>query len=138
MKTHVGQSYAWADRNGDGLTQPEELSFGPGDPKQRPFRHYYWGVLPDTDGTLAFVGSDDQSLVKFPIRSFTACGEDEVEVVDYLLSPRNPDAIAIFRSELAGVKVVVTFTCGDSADRCSRISFSPSFFQAVGCPNLSS
>ena len=74
MSAHVGQSYAWADRNGDGLTQPEELSFGPGDPKQRPFRRYYWGVLPDTDGTLAFVGSDDQSLVKFPIRSFTACG----------------------------------------------------------------
>ena len=38
---------------------------------------------------------------------FTACGEDEVEVVDYLLSPRNPDAIAIFRSELASVNVVV-------------------------------
>jgi hypothetical protein len=41
---------------------------------------------------------------------FTACGEDEVEVVDYLLSPRNPDAIRITRSQLADVQVVVTGT----------------------------
>ena len=38
---------------------------------------------------------------------FTACGEDEVEVVDYLISPLNPDAIRISRSALAGVQVVV-------------------------------
>lgn len=41
---------------------------------------------------------------------FTACGEDEVEVVDYLFSPRNPDAIRISRSALAGVEVVVSGT----------------------------
>jgi len=82
MKDHVGQSYAWADTNGDGLTQPTELTFGPGDPKQRPFRHYYWGILPDTDGTLAFVGTDGQSLVKFPIRSYTACGAPVYDVTN--------------------------------------------------------
>ena len=75
MKPHVGQAFAWADRNGDGLTQPEELSFSPmgGGGNRKPLGAYYWGTLPGPDGTIAFLGQG-QSLVKLTITGATACG----------------------------------------------------------------
>lgn len=57
-------------------------------------------VMEDKDGQIVDCDGDAEC--------FTACGEDEVEVVDYLISPLNPDAISISRSQLAGVQVVVT------------------------------
>lgn len=37
----------------------------------------------------------------------TACGEDDVEVVDYLFSPRNPDPVVVARNANDGVTVAV-------------------------------
>ena len=68
---HAGQVYAWADQNGDGLVQTNELTFAPPTVK---FYSYYWGQLPETDGTIVYPGEDGKSLVKFPITGVTACG----------------------------------------------------------------
>ncbi len=37
----------------------------------------------------------------------TACGEDDVEVVDYLFGPRNPDPVVVLRNANDGVTVAV-------------------------------
>jgi hypothetical protein len=70
MKAHVGQTYAWADLNGDGLVQPGELTFAP-----IKARCPYWGSLPGRDGICTFLDGDhQQALWKFPVVRFADGG----------------------------------------------------------------
>ncbi|MGD0089614.1 MAG: hypothetical protein ABSE73_06805, partial [Planctomycetota bacterium] len=73
---HEGESYAWADKNGDGLVQADELAFAklPAGAKSSPLRSYYWGQLPDTEGTIVYLSAGEPGLFKFPITGLTACG----------------------------------------------------------------
>lgn len=73
---HDGDFYAWADRNGDGLVQPVELQFSKPqiDGKAVRVRSFYWGQLPDTEGTLSYMAENSNALLKFPISSYTASG----------------------------------------------------------------
>jgi WD40 repeat protein len=66
---HIGEAYSWADKNGDGLVQADELQFAPGS-----FRGCYWGELPESDGTIVYMGDDFKSFCKFPIQGYTDCG----------------------------------------------------------------
>ena len=77
---HEGETYAWADLNGDGLVQADELKFASlgTDAKGKPItlRSGYWGQLPDDEGTLTFVSSTPEgSLIKYHIGSFGPGGE---------------------------------------------------------------
>jgi hypothetical protein len=73
---HDGQFFAWADGNGDGLVQSDEVQFTTLqlDGKAVSPRSYYWGQLPDTEGTAIYMVSGQQALVKFPIASTTPVG----------------------------------------------------------------
>lgn len=71
-----GQRYAWADENGDGIVQPPELHFEmlTLDGKPLAARSYYWGQLPDVDGTVTYVAPEVNSLVQFTISGYTKAG----------------------------------------------------------------
>ena len=97
---HVGEAYAWADLNGDGLVQPDEIHFAPimagasiasgaGHAKpdsQRPQPQNIgldttgWGQLPQPDGTLVYFSVKGQAIVKFPITGYTPCGAPVYDV----------------------------------------------------------
>lgn len=81
MKDHVGEPFSWADKNGDALVQADELQFGKPtlDGKPVESRGCYWGVLPETDGTINFISVDSNALVKLPILEYTACGAPRYE-----------------------------------------------------------
>lgn len=77
LADHVGQGYAWCDRNGDGLLQQEELTFTgkAGEKvKEQPFRTYYWGTLPDDAGDLYYTSMDDRSLITLPLAGYASSG----------------------------------------------------------------
>jgi hypothetical protein len=65
------QLYAWADQNGDGLVQKEELTFSEPtmDGKNIELRSFYWGQLPDNDGTLTYLVKGGNALFRIPIAS---------------------------------------------------------------------
>ncbi|MDQ3813546.1 MAG: hypothetical protein M3347_06300, partial [Armatimonadota bacterium] len=82
---HDGEVYAWADKNGDGLVQADELTFAVPQVEGKPvgFRSYYWGQLPDDEGTIIYLAAEHdkqgrgktmQALLKFPISGFTPVG----------------------------------------------------------------
>jgi hypothetical protein len=76
LKDHVGEMVAWADRSGDGLVQPAELSFSTPtlDGKAVVLPSFYWGTLPDPDGTISYVAQGSNALFKFPITGTTPNG----------------------------------------------------------------
>jgi DNA-binding beta-propeller fold protein YncE len=69
FKDHVGQAYAWADKNGDGLVQGDEVQFNKGLKLKAP----YWGTLPQVDGTLDYF-SDARTAVRLPITGYSPSG----------------------------------------------------------------
>lgn len=73
LKAHVGEVVAWADANGDGLAQGEEMTFAKNSGESA-IRGDYWGQLPDTDGTVTYANKAANTLVKFPITGFSASG----------------------------------------------------------------
>ena len=70
-----GQFFTWADKNGDGLVQADELTFASPMYNGKPISVWtpYWAALPDGDGALAFQ-SPQQTVVKFMVTGYTACG----------------------------------------------------------------
>ena len=79
MKGHENQLFLWADKNGDGLVQADELTFSSGDIDGTPtrFAGLYWGVVPDPKGTVSYIANGGRELVKLSIHGFTACGAPE-------------------------------------------------------------
>ncbi len=73
---HDGEVYSWSDQNGDEIVQPEELHFAKLQVEGQPakLRSYYWGQLPDTEGTICYMVEKTAALVKFPITGLTKCG----------------------------------------------------------------
>jgi hypothetical protein len=96
------QCYSWADENGDGLVQADELQFANIEIDGQPvaLRSYYWGQLPDTDGTITYMVKDRQELVQFPIAGFTKSGAPKYD----LGKPRiiRPDSPVIGRGNGEG------------------------------------
>ncbi|WP_236624761.1 sugar-binding protein [Rhodopirellula sp. SWK7] len=70
------QRYSWADENGDGLVQESELQFARIKINDQPvdLRSFYWGQLPDTDGTITYAVKNRQELVQFPVAGYTKAG----------------------------------------------------------------
>ncbi len=81
---HDGLMYSWADANGDGLVQPEEMRFSALSIANGParLRSFYWGQLPDEDGTIAYMDEKGRALVKFPISNVTASGAPIYDVAN--------------------------------------------------------
>ena len=79
---HDKQCYAWADENGDGLVQPEELHFAAIEIDGKPvgLRSFYWGQLPDTQGTITHMVAGRQELVQFPVAGFTKAGAPKYDL----------------------------------------------------------
>ncbi len=73
---HNNERYAWADENGDGIVQPAELHFSSIsiDGKPIELRSYYWGQLPDIDGTVTYMVKGANSLVQLPVAGYTSAG----------------------------------------------------------------
>jgi hypothetical protein len=73
---HENEAYTWSDQNGDGLVQEAELKFATiqldGKPVQ--LRSYYWGQLPDAQGTVTYIAHDRNALVRFPVTGTTPAG----------------------------------------------------------------
>jgi len=71
-----GQIYAWVDKNGDGLVQKEELNFNMPSIDGKPVgvSSFYWGQLPDNDGTLTYLARNENALVKVPITGINGVG----------------------------------------------------------------
>ncbi len=84
FKGHKDQIYSWADSNGDGIVQPEELKFATPELDGKPvhLQNYYWGSLPDTDGTITFVARDSNALFKYPITGWNAAGAPTYDVAN--------------------------------------------------------
>ncbi|HEY3280864.1 MAG TPA: FlgD immunoglobulin-like domain containing protein [Armatimonadota bacterium] len=76
FRGHAKECFAWADRNGDGLVQANEMAFAPPKAGGQPvsLQGFYWGQLPGPDGTLIWNDLSRQSIVKLPISGYTACG----------------------------------------------------------------
>lgn len=85
-----GKNYAWADANGDGVVQREELCFGSPlvNGQAVSTRSYYWGQLPDDEGTVITLatGADKQlmkdTLLKFRITGTNAVGAPLYDIVN--------------------------------------------------------
>ncbi|MDQ2732204.1 MAG: hypothetical protein M3Y56_11140, partial [Armatimonadota bacterium] len=73
---HIGEVFRWADRNGDGIVQPDEMAFSKimVDGKAIKLHSTGWGQLPAEDGTLVYYNPETQTLIKFPIISYTGVG----------------------------------------------------------------
>ncbi len=71
-----GQIYAWVDKNGDGLVQKDELSFATPEMDGKPvaLSSFYWGQLPDNEGTLTYLARGENALVKVPITGINSVG----------------------------------------------------------------
>lgn len=76
LSGHVGEVVVWADRSGDGLVQPDELAFSTPaiDGKPAALNGFYWGTLPDAEGTINFLAGSSNALVKFPVTAYTPGG----------------------------------------------------------------
>ena len=79
---HDGEVYSWADENGDGLVQEPELQFSKLqiDGKPAVLGNYYWGQLPDTDGTITQLFKEGGKLVQFPVAGYTKAGAPRYDV----------------------------------------------------------
>ncbi len=87
---HDGKAFAWADANGDGRVQRDEVTFA-----DYALRSRYWGHLPTTDGTLVYVDEQKNTLVVLPIVGFTACGAPRYDI-------RNPRIVPVTGVDLKG------------------------------------
>ena len=90
---HDKQRYAWADENGDGIVQPAELQFSDiqidGTPVD--LGSYYWGQLPDTDGTVTYTVSKRNELVQFPVTGQTKAGAPIYDLAKFrVIRPDQP------------------------------------------------
>lgn len=76
LEDHVGEIVTWADSSGDGLVQPDELTFANPivDGKLVTLDGFYWGTLPDESGTISFAATAANALVKFPVSRYTPNG----------------------------------------------------------------
>ncbi|MCY3022784.1 MAG: hypothetical protein NTW87_27715 [Planctomycetota bacterium] len=94
---HEGEAYAWADKNGDGLVQPDELTFAkpPAGGKGAGLRSYYWGQLPDEEGTIVYLSAGAPGLFKLPITGLTACGAPLYDI-------GNPQFVALDPAAFSG------------------------------------
>ncbi len=74
LKGHIGEFYAWADKNGDGIVQDDELAFAKLQVEGKPaaFVGGYWGTLPGPDGTITLVSG--KHVLRLPVVSWTASG----------------------------------------------------------------
>ena len=65
---HEGEVFNWSDKNGDGRVQADELTFARLSAEGKPLatQANYCGLLPDDEGTLTYINSPLQSLIKFP------------------------------------------------------------------------
>jgi hypothetical protein len=77
-----GQIYAWVDQNGDGLVQKAELSFATPTVDGKPVKvsSFYWGQLPDNDGTLTYLAKSENTLIKVPIKGINSVGAPMYDV----------------------------------------------------------
>lgn len=68
---HDEESYLWLDNNADGLVQASEMQFFKPqmDGKPTELRSFYWGQLPDTQGTLIYMLKDQNALWKLPMNA---------------------------------------------------------------------
>ena len=73
---HEGEFFTWADQNGDGLVQSNELTFAKVqvDAKPAEFMGLYWGQLPDAEGTIPCLVNGVNVLLKFPVKGYTSAG----------------------------------------------------------------
>lgn len=73
---HDNERFVWSDENGDGLVQEKELQFATieidGKPVQ--LRSYYWGQLPDTEGTISYMVGGRNELVQFVVTGYHKSG----------------------------------------------------------------
>ncbi len=76
FKGKNGKFFNWTDANGDGLVQEAELNFGDVlvDGKPVKFSHYYWGYLPDDEGTISRGVVESSNLVQFPVTGYNQVG----------------------------------------------------------------
>ncbi|MBA3936035.1 MAG: hypothetical protein H0X38_01105, partial [Planctomycetes bacterium] len=100
--THEGQACAWADANGDGLVQADELVFA-----DYALRERYWGHLPTTDGTLVYADEKRNALIVLPIAGWTACGAPRYDIAHPRVVP-----VAGF-----GVDCQLEMICGGAGNR---------------------
>lgn len=72
----MGEAFAWADQNGDGVVQVTEMRFAPVlvDGKRARLQSSYWGQLPGPDGTVPYVCYDPQAVLKLTVTGYTPCG----------------------------------------------------------------
>jgi hypothetical protein len=84
---HDGEFYAWADANADGLVQGGEMRFSKPEIGGKPaeIRSFYWGQLPDGDGTVSYLSPKNNALLKFVINGFTKAGAPLYEVAKPLV-----------------------------------------------------
>ena len=92
-----GKAYAWSDANGDGLVQADELAFADltVDGKRTSLQSFYWGQLPDVDGTIIYMAQGAGALLKFPITALTACGAPKYDIA-------HPQIVKLDRPVLGG------------------------------------
>jgi sugar lactone lactonase YvrE len=76
LREHVGKVFAWADRNGDGLVQADELTFTQlhADGRDLQLRSGWWGTLPGDDGAVTQFTSSGRHVVTIPVGSWTSDG----------------------------------------------------------------
>ena len=99
---HEGKAFAWADVNGDGRVQADEVTFA-----DYALRSRYWGHLPTTDGTLVYVDEKKNALMVLPIVGWTACGAPRYDI-------RNPRIVPVTGTSLTGDLEMI---CGGSNGR---------------------
>lgn len=89
------QAYAWADRNGDGLVQPDEMQWGNPlvDGQPVALLSYYWGQLPDNRGLVTYrYAAQKQTrnaagLLRFPVAGYTPCGAPLYDLAKPIVQP---------------------------------------------------
>ncbi len=74
--SNPGKFYTWADRNGDALVQPDEITFAQPSANGKPAEPSicYWGTLPGNNGTVTIPVKNQQTLFQFPITGYTQAG----------------------------------------------------------------
>lgn len=106
-KADAAMTMVWADANGDGERQPEELSGAPGELK---FSGWYMNVTPD----LTLYSGDKQ----FRVAGFTPCGAPRYDLIKPTVMPLpglgSADGTLVLKGGNYGVDMT-WFQCGDIA-----------------------
>jgi hypothetical protein len=85
LSGHVGDAFAWADLNGDGLVQANELTFAPSDSAKdagRALMWGYWGQLPSPDGTVTYFNPQSNRLFRLPVAQYSPSGAPVYDVAN--------------------------------------------------------